>query len=107
MAKENVKAFFEAMSKDETIQQALKEKELGYTGIMGNLDAVMEEVVIPVAKKAGYDFTLEELNEYEKSMRVSMDDELDEDMLEQIAGGASSGGFWNSVLKFLARLGGG
>ena len=85
MAKENVKAFFEALSKDEALQQALKEKEVAYTGMKENREAVVAEVLIPVANAAGYDFTLEELKEFESSMQA--EGELAEDELEAIAGG--------------------
>ena len=85
MAKENVKAFFEALSKDESIQQVLKAKELAYTGIKEDREAIVKEVLIPVAEEAGYDFTLEELKEFEKGMRP--EGELDEGELESIAGG--------------------
>lgn len=89
MAKENVKVFFEVLSKDETIQQALKEKELAYTGIKEDREAIAKEVLIPVAKETGYDFTLEELKEFEKNMHP--EGELDENELESVAGGLSWG----------------
>ena len=90
MAKENVKAFFEALSKDESIQQALKAKELAYTGIKEDREAIVKEVLIPVAEEAGYDFTLEELKEFEKGMRP--EGELDENELEAVAGGVEDWG---------------
>ena len=85
MAKENIKAFFEALSKDEALQKALKEKELAYTGKKEDREAVINEVLIPVAEEAGYAFTLDELKEFEKGMRP--EGELDESELEAIAGG--------------------
>lgn len=85
MAKENVKAFFEALSRDDSIQQTLKEKELAYTGTKEDREAIVEAIVIPVAKAAGYDFTLEELKEFEKGVRP--EGELDESELEAVAGG--------------------
>ena len=88
MAAENVKAFFEALSKDEALQQALREKEVAYTGMKEDREAVVEAVLLPVAKEAGYEFTLEELKALEKSMRP--EGELSENELEDVAGG---GGF--------------
>ena len=85
MAKENVKAFFEVLSKDEAIQQALKAKEAAYTGIKEDREIVVKEVLIPVAEEAGYTFTLEEVKEFEKGMRA--EGELAENELESIAGG--------------------
>ena len=90
MAKENIKAFFEALSKDESIQQALKAKELAYTGIKEDREAIVKEVLIPVAEEAGYVFTLEELKEFEKGMRP--EGELDENELEAVAGGVEDWG---------------
>ena len=87
MAKENVKAFFEALSQNEALQQALKAKELAYTGIKEDREAIVNEVLIPVAEEAGYNFTLEELKEFEKGMRPA--GELDEDELESVSGGLS------------------
>ena len=88
MAVENVKAFFEVLSKDEAIQQALKAKEAAYTGSKEDRDAVVEAILLPVAKEAGYEFTLEELKKFAKSMWP--EGELDEAELEAVAGG---GGF--------------
>ena len=85
MAKENVKAFFEALSKDEALQQALKEKEVAYTGMKEDRAAIVKEVLLPVAEEAGYAFTLEELKEFESSMQA--EGELAEDELEAIAAG--------------------
>ena len=90
MAKENIKAFFEALSKDEALQKTLKEKELAYAGAKEDREAIVKEVLIPVAEEAGYDFTLEELKEFEKSMRP--EGELDESELEAVAGGVEDWG---------------
>ena len=89
MAKENIKAFFEAQSQDEAIQKALKEKELAYTGAKENREAVVKEVLLPVAEEAGYAFTLDELKEFEKEAQAER--ELDEAELESVAGGATWG----------------
>ena len=89
MAKENVKAFFEALFKDEAIQQALKAKELAYTGSKEDREAVVKEVLIPVAEEAGYAFTLEELKAFEKGM--CLEGELSENELEAVAGGMNWG----------------
>ena len=100
MPAENVKAFFEALSKDGVLQKALREKELAYTGAKENREAVVAEVLIPVANEAGYDFTLEDLKAFEKSMQV--EGELAEDELEAVAGGGMNWG-----LCLLGGIGGG
>ena len=85
MEKKDMRAFFEALSKDEAVQKALKEKELAYIGTKEHLDSIIEEILLPVANAAGYNFTLEDLLDFEKDMRLQ--GELDEDELESIAGG--------------------
>ena len=87
MATENIKAFFDALSQDEALQRALKEKELAYTGMKEYRESVVTEVLIPVAKEAGYGFTLEDLKDFEKGMRPQ--GELDEEELESVAGGTT------------------
>ena len=70
------------------MQQALNAKELAFTGMKEDREAVAEEIVIPVAKEAGYEFTLEELREFEEGLRPT--GELDEDELEAVSGGVFS-----------------
>lgn len=90
MAKENVKAFLEALTKDEAVQKILKEKEKDYAGIKDARDSIIKEILLPVAEKAGYSFTEEELKEYEKNLQPQ--GELDEDELEAVAGGVENWG---------------
>jgi predicted ribosomally synthesized peptide with nif11-like leader len=90
MAKENVKAFFEALTKEGSIQKALKEKELVYTGAKDDRNAIVKEVLIPVAEAAGYTFTVDELKEFEQDMQAK--GELSEDELEAVAGGVEDWG---------------
>ena len=85
MENNNVKAFFEVLSKDEAVQKALKEKEIAYAVAKEYQQSIIEEVVIPVAKAAGYEFTLEDVLDLEKSMRP--EGEMDENELEAVAGG--------------------
>ena len=99
MTNQNVKAFIEALSQDESIQKALKEKEMAYTGIKEDRETFMEAVVIPLAKEVGYEFTLKDLKDFEKGMRPQ--GELDEDELESVAGGTTWG------LCVLGGIGGG
>ena len=70
--------FFEQLKKDEALQKKLEEAGKSYTGEQTE-EAVFNAVVLPVAKEAGYDFTLEEM----KKTRLEMD--LDE--LAQVEGG--------------------
>ena len=79
---------------------------------MEDREAIVAEVLIPVAKAAGYDFTLEDLKAFEKSMQV--EGELSENELESVAGGGDhingvdySGGIKNWGLCVVVGLAGG
>ncbi|MCR5288430.1 MAG: Nif11-like leader peptide family natural product precursor [Treponema sp.] len=69
MAKENVKKFFEKLAKDEELKKALA--------------AAQTDALIAVAKKAGFDFTIEELTSQTKADSKEISDEA----LEGVAGG--------------------
>lgn len=85
MAKENVKLFYEALTKDTVVQKEIKEKEKEYTGNREDRDRIAEEILIPVAAKAGYDFTVEELKEAENGKQ--QEGSLKDEELEAVSGG--------------------
>ena len=69
MAKENVKKFFEKVAKDENLKKALA--------------AAQTDALVAVAKKAGFDFTVEELL---ASAKTAVG-ELSDSELDAVAGG--------------------
>lgn len=87
--KMNVKAFFEALAKEEEIQQKLKEKEAAYTGAKEDREAAVKEILLPVAEEAGYAFTLDELKAYEESLQAER--EISDQELESVSGGDAIG----------------
>lgn len=86
MAFENVKAFYEALEKDTELQAKVNAADAAYNGDAADEAAAAAAIIVPVAKEAGFDFTAEELFEFEKS--AAADGEFSEDELEAVAGGA-------------------
>lgn len=72
MSKENVKAFMEKLATDKELQDKINDRA-----------RVAEAVIIPVAKEAGFDFTVEELRAY----LAEMPEKVAEGELEDVAGG--------------------
>ncbi len=84
MSQDSLRLFIEAVAKDEALQSSLaaactdqKERKPDASGI----DAVWVNRIIPLAKSKGFDFTLEEVHQYQATHRVDPvkipDDELD------------------------------
>lgn len=79
MAKENIKKFFDEVSKSEDLQKQL-------TAAIGNKSAEEQAAVVAdMAKKAGFDFTAQEMIE-----EAAGDKKLDVDELDAVAGGGHS-----------------
>ena len=72
MSKENVKAFMDKLATDKDLQAKVNDRA-----------RAVEAVIIPAAKEAGFEFTIEELKEYEadNSGKVSKEE------LGAVAGG--------------------
>ena len=82
MAKENVKKFFEEVSKNEGLQKQLKEAtEKPSAEVQKALEA-QSAAVVEVAKKAGFDFTAQEMLE-----QAAGNQKLDQGELDAVAGG--------------------
>ena len=82
MAKENVKKFFEEASKNEGLQKQLKEAtEKTAAEVQKALEA-QSAAVVEVAKKAGFDFTAQEMLE-----QAAGNQKLDQGELDAVAGG--------------------
>ena len=83
MAKENVKNFFEEVSKSEDLQKQLKTATEKTNAEVQKLIEAQTESVVEVAKKAGFEFTAEEL----LSSAQQGDKKLDQNELDAVAGG--------------------
>ena len=86
MALENVKAFYEALETDTELQAKVNAADQAYDGDAADEAAAAAAILLSVAKEAGFDFTSEELLEFEKT--AAADGEFSEDELEAVSGGA-------------------
>ena len=83
MSVEQVKAFFQKVKEDSELAQKLKDAEASYKGDTSDNEATFAAVVIPVAKSAGFNFTVADF----KAAFGSGEGEASEDELEAVAGG--------------------
>ena len=68
---EQAQAFFERYAEDATLRERLRREEECYPGSLEIREAVVEDVLLPVARELGYDFTLEELRTYETRVKLA------------------------------------
>ena len=86
MAKESVKIFYKELSENKELQERLAKAQESYAGELNNRQAVVEAVLLPVAKEAGYDFTAEELKAVEREQAEEKG--IREEELENVSGGS-------------------
>ena len=67
---EHAEAFFARCAEDEALRERLREAEENYPGSLEIREAVVEDVLLPIARELGYDFTLEELRTYETRLKL-------------------------------------
>jgi bacteriocin-like protein len=95
MSVENVKKFYEALSKDEAIKQKFMELSQKYQGQPMDEEKAMaltEQEVLPLAAQMGYLFAMDDLNTYGKEMKqAGMNRELSDEELQAVVGGGGSG----------------
>ena len=60
MSVEQVKAFFAKVKEDSTLAQKLNDAQAAYNGDTSDKAAAFAEIVIPVAKSAGFNFTVDD-----------------------------------------------
>ncbi|MBQ3210811.1 MAG: hypothetical protein IJB09_04895 [Oscillospiraceae bacterium] len=75
---ENVIKFFELYNKDEALRKRVLDAEAMYPGSLEIREAVVEDVLLPIAKDIGLEFDISDLRKYEtrlKMSKVTMDDE--------------------------------
>ena len=87
---ENVIKFFELYSKDEVLRKRVMDAEAMYPGSLEIREAVVEDVLLPIAKDIGLEFDIKALRKYEtrlKMSKVTMDD--DEWLAMEDDGGAA------------------
>ena len=82
---ENVVKFFELYDSDEALRKRIEDAEAAYPGSLEIRDAVIEAVLLPVARELGLPFTLRDLRVYESVMSAKRcpDEEMTEDELSE------------------------
>ncbi len=74
---ENVARFFALYDSDEKLRDRVLEAEQYYPGSLEIREAVVEAVLIPIAKELGYEFSVADLRAYET--RAKLNHSLDRD----------------------------
>ena len=91
MSAENVRKFYDALSRDSDLQQkirALSQKHQGEVIDAANLNRLMEQEYLPLAAERGFSFTLDELREYVSEMQQGKTSgELPDEELDAVSGG--------------------
>ncbi len=90
MSKENVKLFYEILSKDKSLQEkttAIGKKYAGQKLDETQMEVIYQKELIPLAKKEGYDFTLTEIQDYASETKKPAMREISEEELATVAGG--------------------
>ena len=94
MSAENVKKFYEAVSRDEALKQKFIELSQKYQGQPMNeakMQAIAEKEVLTLAAQMGYPFTMDDLNAYGEEMKQAhMNRELNDEELQAVTGGGAS-----------------
>ena len=70
------------------LQEKIDKAQESYTGDKADKEAVLETVLLPIAKEAGYDFTAQELKAAEREMAEEKG--ISEEELENVSGGVST-----------------
>ena len=85
MAKENVKKFLEELSTNKELQEKFMEAQKGYEAEGKGEEEIFEDIVLPIAKEAGFEFTV---SEYHIVQREAMAEKgISEEELENVSGG--------------------
>ena len=108
MSTASVKAFFEALNSNRDLVEKLaaadkafgekhKSEEKNETTRL----AAAEEIIIPVAKEAGFNFTINDLVAFEAANAPNEDEEIDDGELAQVAGGT---GDWGAGISYCMSM---
>ncbi len=104
MSIEAVKGFYEKIASDKDFQNKLNELQdkategLELPLVPDKKEKLVKDVIIPFAKEQGFDFSIEDVKEFEKSIG----EELNDEQLENISTGLGGGlGYtWCKVIGF-------
>lgn len=78
---ENVLKFFERYQNDSALRERISAAEENYPGCLEIRDAVVNDVLLPIAKDIGLEFTLSDLRKYETRLKMERlrEEEFNED----------------------------
>ena len=100
MSVEQVKAFFAKVKEDSELAQKLKDAQAAYTGDKSDKEAMFAAVFIPVAAKAGFNFTVED---FKAAFDTNEEGEASKDELTAVAGGVCSNSLFSGCDGMLYR----
>lgn len=93
MSKENVKLFYGALTENKNLQEKITKANEKYAGQKidkETIELILQDELLPIAKEAGFEFTLDELKEYEWENKQSAAGRLSDDELTAVAGGTGA-----------------
>ena len=88
---ENAVKFFEQYKNDEELRRKVQEAVNAYPGSLEIREALVENVLLPIAYERGLEFTLAELRAYETRKKMSHLNKSDEEYFAEIE---DEEGFW-------------
>ena len=88
---ENAATFFERYKHDEELRTQVREAMDAYPGSLEIREPLVENVLLPIARALGLDFTVAELRAYETKVKMSRLSQSDEEYFAQIE---DEEGFW-------------
>ena len=87
MAKENVKRFMEEVSANKELQEKIAAIQKGYEPDGKSEEEIFKDIVLPIAKEAGYEFTM---SEYKDAQHDTIKEKaISEEELENVSGGSA------------------
>ncbi len=88
---ENAATFFERYKHDDELRAQVREAMDAYPGSLEIREPLVENVLLPIARALGLDFTVAELRAYETKVKMSRLSQSDEEYFAQIE---DEEGFW-------------
>ena len=86
MNSDAVSQFMALYQSDPDLQEKFAQAEAAYPGSLDIREAVVEEILLPLAKEAGFSFTVEDLRSYETAVYLDKhrDEEQDPDAPDDV-----------------------
>ena len=100
MSVENVRRFYETIAADGDLRNRISEasREYSLTSVKSEeLERIMAEEFLPLLKEEGFDFSIDELSEYQRQLNIK----LDKNNYIYVSGGTASSA---AIRDFLQRI---